>query len=65
LLNRGHVAVERALTSFENDPILVSFLASAVYSTLNAWLAEITDVDEIGFHRAHAMHIASLSTPSV
>jgi hypothetical protein len=58
-LNRRHRVVELALEHSEQDPIWISFLVSAVYSTLNAWLAEITDADELGFHRAHALHVAS------
>jgi hypothetical protein len=59
VLNRSHRAVARALEAFDRDPVWVSFLASAVYSSLNAWLAEITDADEIGFHRAHAVYVTT------
>ncbi len=37
--------------------VLVSFLASAVYTALNAHHEAITDHHEAEFHRAHAAHL--------
>ena len=59
VLNGRHPLVVRALAELDGDPMWVSFLASSVYSTLNHWLAEVTDPDELAFHRLHALHLAS------
>jgi hypothetical protein len=41
--------VQRALAAHASDPVWCSYVASAVYTALNVWLAEITDADERTF----------------
>lgn len=41
------------------DPIWVSFLASVAYTGLNRWLDEVSEDDELLFHRRHAEHLLS------
>lgn len=45
IVNRDHPVVQRALRE-PHDPVWCSYVASAVYTALNVWLAEITDADE-------------------
>jgi hypothetical protein len=60
LVNRRHPLVQAALGRHEDDPVLVSFLASAVYSELNRWLEEITDSDEERFHALLVERVAEM-----
>ena len=56
-----HVAdplVQRAIAGHEDDPVLVSFLVSRVYTALNLWREDITDVDERSFHARHLAWLA-------
>jgi hypothetical protein len=49
IVNRDHLVVQRALAGHGTDPVWCSYVASAVYTALNVWLAEITDADERSF----------------
>lgn len=48
IVNREHPVVRRALAE-PGDPVWCTYVASAVYTALNVWLAEITDADERTF----------------
>ena len=52
------VALQRAIAGHEDDPVLVSFLVSRVYTALNLWREDITDVDERSFHARHLAWLA-------
>lgn len=49
----GDPAVKRAIAEHAEDPVLVSFLVSRVYTALNVWREDITDADEWSFHARH------------
>lgn len=58
---RVHVddrAVQRVIAGHVEDPVLVSFLVSRVYTALNVWREDITDVDEEMFHARHLAWLA-------
>ncbi len=55
----GDPQVQRAIAGHAGDPALVSFLASRVYTALNVWREDITDVDEQLFHARHLAWLAS------
>ena len=59
VLYARHALVKKALTTFEEDPLLLSFLASATYTALNIWLEEVTDHHERVFHGLLADHVLS------
>ncbi|MBK9752471.1 MAG: hypothetical protein IPO88_03000 [Nannocystis sp.] len=50
--------VQRAIAGHADDPVLVSFLVSRVYTALNLWREDITDVDERSFHARHLAWLA-------
>ncbi|MEM6995655.1 MAG: hypothetical protein AAF721_34420, partial [Myxococcota bacterium] len=59
-LDAAHPVVARVLDGpMPPDPVVVSFLASAVYSAINLELGEVTDADEATFVLLHAAHIAT------
>jgi hypothetical protein len=49
----AHPLVQRAIAGHAADRLWVSFLASRVYTALNVWREDITDVDEANFHARH------------
>jgi hypothetical protein len=57
VINRGHPVMVRALRL--SEPTLVSMIASSAFTSVNRLLEEVTDGDEVIFHRLHAQHIAS------
>jgi hypothetical protein len=59
IVNRDHPVVQRALAGQGTDPVWCSYVASAVYTALNVWLAEITDADERKFLEHFAGLVAS------
>ncbi|MFH2005993.1 MAG: hypothetical protein ABI333_05335 [bacterium] len=56
-LHEEHPAIAEALSLREPDPVLVIFLASALYTAVNIFLAEVTDDDEDAFHYLVAGHL--------
>lgn len=54
VINRSHPIVAALLGTDPPDPALVDLVASAAYTAVNVAIAEITDADELTFHRAHA-----------
>ena len=58
-LRRGHRLVAAALARHHDDSLLVSVLASAIYTALNIRLEEVTDADEAVFVEHLAEHINS------
>jgi hypothetical protein len=55
VIDAGHVLVTRAIAG--EDPVLVSFLASIAYTSLNVLAPEISDEHEALFHELHAAHV--------
>ncbi len=58
-INLADPVAARALEEFETDPLLVSVLASAVYTALNLFFEKIEDDHEAAFHALHARHVLS------
>ena len=56
-LHPAHPAVDHALAQVPPDPMLVLFLASALYTAVNIYLVEVTDEDEDIFHRLVADYL--------
>ncbi len=56
-INLADPVAARALQEFEADPLLVSVLASAVYTALNLFFDKIEDDHEAAFHALHARHV--------
>lgn len=54
----GDPLVQRVIAGHAGDPALVSFVASRVYTALNVWREDITDVDEQRFHARHLAWLA-------
>lgn len=50
VLNSQNQGVRRVLERFEQDPLWLAFLASAVYTAVNSHLEQVTDGDEAQFH---------------
>ncbi|MDY0000805.1 MAG: hypothetical protein RBU30_05885 [Polyangia bacterium] len=50
-LHLGHPLVAAALRQGPKDPLLVTYLASALYTAVNLHLEEVTDEDEAQFQR--------------
>ncbi len=57
VLSRSHPVVRNALQA-PGDSVWVSMLASSVYTAINLWLDDVTDGDEVLFHRLHAEYVA-------
>ena len=58
---RVHVndpVVRRVIAGHAEDPVLVSFLVSRVYTALNVWREDITDGHEQLFHARHLSWLA-------
>lgn len=53
IVDINHPLVQRAIAGHDADRVWVSFLASRVYTALNVWREDITDVDEGKFHARH------------
>ena len=51
VINRRHRLVRQLLVSHSTERVLVTFLASAVYSAMNHFWLEIEDDHEREFHR--------------
>ncbi|MCB9756406.1 MAG: hypothetical protein H6713_41330 [Myxococcales bacterium] len=58
-INLLHPVAAQALRDHEDDPLLVSVLASAVYTALNLFFEQIEDDHEAAFHALHAQHVLS------
>jgi hypothetical protein len=56
-LHLGHRAVAAGLARVPPDPMVVLFLASALYTAVNIHLAEVTDTDEDVFHELVAGYL--------
>jgi len=56
VVDASHAVVKRALAEPER-PLFASMIASAVYTTLNCALQEVTDAQELVFLRWHAAHV--------
>jgi hypothetical protein len=56
-LHARHPLVARVLDTHDEDPVLLAYLASAIYSAVNLALEEIDDDDERRFHRLLASHL--------
>ncbi|HRI07247.1 MAG TPA: hypothetical protein PKW35_05485, partial [Nannocystaceae bacterium] len=59
VIDLAHPLTRAARDRGAREPLLLSMLASAVYTYLNVRLAEIEDHDEAAFHGAHARHLLS------
>ena len=64
VLGAAHPIVGAALRGEPLDPLLVAFLASAVYTAVNTWLEEITDEHEARFIAAHAARASRALAPN-
>jgi len=53
VIDLEHPLVKRALDRHAGDRLWISFLASRIYTALNVWREDITDVDEAAFHARH------------
>ena len=51
--------VKTALSTFEDNQLLVTVLASQVYTALNIWMEEVEDSDEHHFHELVAELVVS------
>jgi len=56
-INRRHPAVAVVLERFDDDPVWLAFLVSAVITALNEELVEVTDVDEAWLLHRLAEHV--------
>lgn len=57
VMNRYHPVVAAAVARAEPDPVLVAFITSAVYTTANVELEDITDDHEAIFIARHAARV--------
>ena len=63
-LHPDHRAVAAGLSQVPPDPMVVLFLASALYTAVNIYLVEVTDEDVDIFHELGADHLLLLKQPA-
>ncbi|MCB9755105.1 MAG: hypothetical protein H6713_34645 [Myxococcales bacterium] len=59
VINSDHKVVQRAIAGFERDPLLVSVIASAVYSYFILWAEDLEPGQARAFITHHAGHVLS------
>jgi hypothetical protein len=62
-LHPDHPAVAAGLSRVPPDPMVVLFVASALYTAVNIYLVEVTDEDEDIFHELVANHLVKSRPP--